>query len=150
MHHSKSSPQNLTCHSVTCLVLLLTSWLSGGCGGADRYGPFARVRGTVTYRGQPVSEGSVSFFNSERNIAASGVLSADGSYTLLFGGKQNIPVGKYVVTVVPPAADFEPGEAPPPPTNIENIPRKYQSRETTDLSVEVRDTGEEFDFELGG
>jgi len=131
------------------LVLLLGLMLSG-CQKEDRYGPRGRVTGKVTYEGQPVSEGAVSFFNAESSITTSGKLEADGSYTLMFAGSQDVPLGKYIVTVHPPSVSHEPGEAPPPQKEYPDIPFKYRERQTTDLTAEVEAKDQEFDFELGG
>ena len=128
-------------------VLVLASMLIG-CQKEDRYGPRGRVTGKVTYQGQPVSEGAISFFNSETSVTTSGTLEPDGSYTLLFAGSQDVPVGKYIVTVHPPSVSHEPGEAPPPQKEYPNIPFKYRGRQSTDLSAQVEAKDQEFNFDL--
>ncbi len=70
------------------------------CGGGDEnFGKRYAVSGTVTYNGQPLEKGSISFV-PEKGTSASGAINK-GSYALSTGGEQDgaLP-GKYRVTIV--------------------------------------------------
>ena len=130
------------------LCSILVSLVICGCGGVDPEGSTGKVTGKVTYQGAPVSEGTVSFFCRQTNVTAGGKLQSDGSFTLLFAGGPKVPIGEYVVTVHPPNLDIEPGQPPPPHKEYPNIPHKYRSRQSTDLSFQIKETSQQAKFEL--
>lgn len=67
------------------------------CSGAAGCGkPPATVSGTVTYRGKPVTAGSVLFYGPDKQIAR-GVIGSDGRYSV-----PNVPRGTCAVTVQTP------------------------------------------------
>ena len=117
-----------------------------GCGAA---GPkTAIVRGTVTYKGKPVPNGTVTFIPASGHHAT-GDIRPDGSYTLTSfrPGDGAIP-GTYKVIVV--AMQDMTGRLPedrnplPPPI----VPNKYTSIATTDISVEVKEGENQIDLPL--
>src|SRR5262245_2949554 len=57
--------------------LLFPTLLAGACGCADT----ATVTGKVSYRGRPVTYGSVIFLSADKT-ARSGVIGPDGTYTV--------------------------------------------------------------------
>ena len=128
-------------------VVFLAPVVICGCGYGPE-GPTGSVTGKVTYQGSPVSEGAVSFFCAESNTMAGGTLGPDGSYTLLFAGGPQVPVGTYKVTVNPPARSHEPGQAPPPLKEYPNIPAKYRDRATSDLEAQITEDTLVFNFDL--
>src|SRR4051794_29291174 len=85
-------------------VLALCS-LTLGCSGSAGRPPLARVSGTVTHNGKPVTSGSVVFTpagDSQSSAArvATGQIESDGSYTLTtFDTGDGAVLGQHVVTV---------------------------------------------------
>jgi hypothetical protein len=91
------------CGRLTAVVALCL-W-SLGCGGAAGRPPLARVSGTVTHNGKPVTSGSVVFTpvsDSQSSAAriATGQIESDGSYTLTtFDTGDGAVLGQHIVTV---------------------------------------------------
>ena len=125
------------------LVLLAT-----GCGKSGE--PVGTVSGKITYQGQPVTEGSVSFNNDRLGASGTGEIQPDGTYQLATQGA-GLPPGSYKVCIVPPmeeqstssqlAASLEPKEMP-------DIPQKYRSFQTSDLEATVQEGTNELDFDM--
>src|SRR5438105_12106805 len=117
-----------------------------GCGGG---GPrTAIVRGTVTYKGKPVPNGTVTFVPASGHHAT-GEIRPDGSYTLTsFRPGDGAVPGTYKVVVV--AMQDMTGRLPedrvplPPPI----VPNKYTSIATTDLIFEVKEGENTIDLPL--
>jgi hypothetical protein len=76
------------------LVILLFVLAISGCGKSGA--PTATVSGTVTYRGAPVTAGTVSFFGPDNRVATTSI-NPDGTYTAT-----NVPVGEVTVAVNTP------------------------------------------------
>ena len=116
-----------------------------GCDGNPRTGT---VRGTVTYRGKPVPNGTVSFI-PDAGPSATGELKPDGSYALTTyrGGDGAVP-GKYRVIVVAmqDMADRLPEDRNPLPPPI--VPLRYTSLATSDLRAEIAAGENTVNFEL--
>jgi hypothetical protein len=72
-----------------------------GCGNDDGLGRRFPVSGTVTYNGNPLQKGTISFISEDPNgVGATGAIE-DGSYTLSTGGNNDgARAGKYKVVVV--------------------------------------------------
>jgi hypothetical protein len=71
------------------------------CGADDGLGKRYPVSGTVTYNGNPLEKGEISFISEDlkNNVGASGKIT-NGSYTLSTGGNNDgAQVGKYKVTI---------------------------------------------------
>jgi hypothetical protein len=142
--------------------------LVAGCSddgfGRQRYS----VQGTVTYKGENLARGQITFVpEAQGGQAASGPIE-DGYYSLstLTPGDGALP-GKYKVTVVARDSDLEkvrfavqkkgmpPGAALPQPliakANKEAksmIPTRYNLPTTTDLTADVEPRSNTKDFEL--
>jgi len=119
-----------------CLVLL----------GCSRKNPTAPVSGTVTYKGQPVSFGKVTF-KDEQGRAGWGDIS-NGQYSL------KAPVGDCTVAIE--SRDLEP---PPDPKKSKqarpgmyigksHIPEKYESFKDSGLTYKVENKDNKVDFTL--
>jgi hypothetical protein len=121
------------------LALAVVAILSAGCA---RDFEFAQVRGTVTYEGKPLPEGTVLFVPSGSGIASAGTIQPDGTYRLLSRKVgDGAVVGHQKVAVVPP---YEP-QTPDYP----KFPLKYQDAETSGFEIEVRkDVENVFDIDL--
>lgn len=150
----------------------MVSWLSllslallAGCGGAsdDYKGPRGEVTGTVTYKGDPVPEGSIIMFQTKEGptYMAGGTIKADGTYFLMYNGKRELPAVTYMVQISPPPEntpsvlptdpDYDPvaatkaaaeaAKAEPP------FPRKYMSYGTLEETVEAGKNVKDFELE---
>jgi hypothetical protein len=144
-------------------LLALALGLLLGCGRGSQVP--AKVSGKVTYKGQPVPAGSITF-HSEDKGSYSGTLGEGGAYEI-----PDLPAGTLKVTVetesVNPnkknptyekgrggAIDNEYQKAMQRPgqndagKNYVKIPAKYAKPETTDLSVTLKAGKQTQDFEL--
>ena len=117
--------------------------LLGGCENAGT------VSGTVRYKGQPLSEGSVSFLSAKGQMAT-GTIDKSGRYVV-----SHMPVGPAKVTVQvvstegPPPMSF----GPPPKTAQGTatgikIPMRYSVATTSGLQHTVTKGKQEFDIDL--
>ncbi len=112
-----------------------------GCGPSGPYR--VTVTGQVSLDGKPVKGGSISFENTATGHAARGDI-GDGSYEIA------VPPGEYKIAVEPSLVEVPSRNPNSPPTTkyADNIPKKYHSIRTTDLSADVSDDKASFDFEL--
>jgi hypothetical protein len=117
-----------------------------GCGSNQM--KTAVVRGTVTYNGKPVPNGTV-LFVPDSGPTATGEIGSDGSYRLTTYRKGDGAVlGKHKVMVVAveDMTNRLPEQRNPLPPPI--VPMKYTSLATTDLRAEVKDQDNTIDFNL--
>lgn len=123
----------------------LLSCLLLGCGGGNDIGPSGEVEGTVTLDGEPLSEGSVAFYQASTGNTGGADLGPVGKFKF----DVPIPVGSYQVS-------FQPA-APPQPDDAEsdrlaneksNIPVGYQMGETSQITAEIKEGPNTFTFEL--
>lgn len=126
----------------TYAAALLLLALTAGCG-RPAGPPTYPVSGTVSYRGEPLSRGTVLFI-PEEGPAAGTAIAADGSFSLhAVAGKHR--VGITSVPEPPPGAT--PENYDPPPALI---PTRYSRPHTSDLTAEVqpgRDNRVTFDLQ---
>ena len=134
----------------TSVVALAFAILSLGAlpGGCSKGPPTGEVQGKVTFKGKPVTEGSVQFLNPKEGGSAGADLNADGTYVI----KNPVVVGEYLVIVSPliHIVDTDPGKSPPAPVEkpAPNIPPKYRMQGTTTLKAKVQ-TGKNIrDFDM--
>lgn len=120
-----------------------------GCDGGPEV---ARVGGTVTYKGKPVTGGSLTFLpqangNPMPGKPASAVVQEDGTYTLAtLTADDGAVVGKHQINYSPPVLPFPPGKDPPqgaspPPSGFEGLAPKT-------AEVEVQSGSNTIDIEL--
>jgi hypothetical protein len=134
-------------HQPRTLYLVALVWMAGlaGCQSGPARG---EVRGTVTFKGKPVTEGRISFVNPSGVDAGEAFLNPDGSYEIQGG----LIVGEYVVTVAPLThmVDTMPGKTPPSPEEkpAPNIPRKYRIQHTSPFKKTVEKGQNTFDFDM--
>ncbi|QDU73837.1 hypothetical protein Pan97_08370 [Bremerella volcania] len=102
------------------------------------------VDGKVTIGKKPMNGGFVSFEDPTTGKAAQGVIEEDGSYTV------QLPEGSYQVMIEPIEIEVKSkdGMSPPEMKYAQNVPERYMSVDTTDLSAEVGDGSTTFDFQL--
>jgi len=125
-------------------LIVLLSACCLGCGSGDK-NPRYKIAGKVTYQGQPVEEGTITFESPTAGQVNSSPLSSGGAYSL------DLPTGEYKVSVAPPLVEGKgTGDSPPDmvPKKVNNIPKKYWVQESSKLSAEVAKDKRTFDFEL--
>lgn len=128
-------------------ALLLVS-LPLGCGpGGPQKGS---VSGKVTYKGQPVPKGTITFIaTSAEGRNATGELDPEGNYTLQTEAPgDGALLGDYNVTIYAhdePILDYIP-TTPVKPKIL--APVKYEKPETSGLKATVKSGSNRFDFDL--
>ena len=139
------------------LTVVLVCGLAAGCNRGVDLGPFGDVYGQVTFRGQPVPEGAITFTCPETGQSATEPLGPDGTYRMGLGDREGLPVGEYQVYVRPPvltmeeraAVHHQPAAAGRPAKTYPFLPLKYRSEETSGLTATVEEGNNVFDFDLG-
>ena len=99
---------------------------------------------TVTYKGSPLTAGSVTFYG-EGNQVASCSIEPDGEYTVT-----NVPVGPTKIAVSVPPAVREPKGYKIPQSGEKSvqIPRNYSDGEKSGLTYTVVEGSQEHPIEL--
>lgn len=129
------------------LMCLLGSLLLG-CGSAEPdYGPLGTLSGKVTFKGAPLTEGSI-ILTREGGGSGAAPMQADGTFLVTdrIGG---IPVGTYKVGFE--AAQEDAAETPnsPPQKKARLIlPAKYYDPAESGLSVEIKEGPNTLEFEV--
>lgn len=161
-----SETQSMASRWTSCIVIGLSA-LTLGCGGKPtKREPVFAIKGTVTYKGQPVVAADVIFVCAEKKRSAFGRTDEKGFYKLTtFVPNDGAVAGKHVVTVVKieasaPAekepdlhdAGYDPGKVAAPPKSAakkNQIPAKYSDINSSDLFVTVTpDTNPDVPLEL--
>ena len=121
--------------------VLLCCALGGWPGCSSGEGTHA-VDGTVTFAGQPVSEGTITFENTATGDTAQATLGPDGKYLL------RVAPGSYKVMVEPPmVAETGVSDAGVTYKKVNNNPAKVRSSQSTTLTAKV-ESAATLDFEL--
>ncbi len=134
---------------VIVTVALVLGTLAGCTESIDRPKTFP-VSGKVTYKGQPVTRGTITF-QSDQGHASVAEIQSDGTYRLsTFGEADGAVAGHYRVYVISNTADpnLMPGSSPgwKPPKDL--VPTKYAKTETSGLETTVSEDKKEYDFHL--
>jgi hypothetical protein len=128
-------------------LLIATAW---GCGSAPEHPETFPVQGKVTYKGQPVPKGTVTF-QSDGGQTATGEIQPDGTYRLgTFAAGDGAVAGHHKVMIIANDADptLMPGSSPgyKPPKDL--VPAKYSKLETSGLEAVVEKDKANVDFDL--
>jgi hypothetical protein len=107
------------------------------------------VFGKVTFKGQPVKEGTVTFLNTKDGGGAEAEINSDGTYVVPRG----VVAGEYDRVEIKPLMemkDTDPGKTPPSKVekSAPNIPAKYRMQGTTPLKATVKAGKNEINFEM--
>lgn len=148
-------------HSLAALVLATSLFCCSGCGGGVDGPPMASASGVVTLDGNPVEGATVSFTPKGKGTVSLAMTGADGRFKMMTAaGKDGAAVGEHGVTVTltvmpdlqaqgsaddlatPQAFETSGGtKAPEEQKPLHLVPQKYNSSQTSGLSVTVPDGG---------
>ena len=145
-----------TALSLGCLLAL------AGCGTDDGVGKRFKVTGKVTYKGSPLSKGTINFIPDDQGKGrpAAGVISADGTYTLgTQAGEDGALAGKYKISIASNDVDASATGIPAKGGSQDQvtvgkargkslIPVKYTGTDSSGLSAEVGSGKTSFNFDL--
>lgn len=141
----------LQVQSITAGLLVI---LFAGCGSASReIDPIFPVTGTVTLSGAPLGDIRIVFENKELAISTMVDVDSEGKYTVLTADGKGLPVGSYVVYLMPPHVEVPLGPIPPDlmkKINDVSFPSKYRDSKTSGLtaSIVAADQPQVIDFDL--
>lgn len=134
-------------------ALTLAASLAGsacGCGAKDDHPATVPVQGKVTYKGAPVTLGTITF-QSDAGQPATGTIQPDGSYRLstFAEGDGAIP-GHHRIMIVANDADPTkiPGSSPGYKTPKDLVPKKYGHVDSSTLETTVSKDKTSYDFDL--
>jgi hypothetical protein len=99
-----------------------------GCSGGGNPNAPARVSGSISYKGQPIKAGTMSFVTTG-GIAHNALISADGTYTAT-----DIPVGEMVVVIE--TESINPKKTTPASQNTKEAKMRMQMMQPGPASVE--------------
>ena len=144
----KSNPVLWT---LVCGTVLLVFVGCSGSGGEDRQAT-AKVHGKVTFNGEPLPTGRIHFVPTGGGPTASGEIGEDGTYRLsTYGNGDGAVVGSHKVMI---SAERDMSNVLPedPEASQEPslIPVKYNSEQSSGLTADVTEGGNEIDFDLTG
>jgi hypothetical protein len=147
------------------LVLPVVIFFSFGCGK-----PRGDISGKVTYQGQPVPDGTITFFDADNKQVGSSSLSEAGEYSLI-----KVPAGPVKITVTtalgpsnrrksedtpsagPKKVQVPEGAQPDAPKwrggaparrRVVTVPAKYNSPDQSGLTYTVQPGKQEHNFDL--
>ena len=145
----------------TILSLCLIALCSAGCGSGTPKGrlPVYKVTGLVTYKGKPLPDADITFFNAEANRSAFGRTNSEGQYELTtYAPRDGALEGTHKVTVtkippVPPTPTPAPVDSPDyvpptanqstdPPRPKSEVPEKYGKADESGLTATVVKDGD--------
>ena len=130
------------------IAVILLAGLAGGCGEAST----GSVSGKVTFKGEPVVDGDVTFFQPSSGRTSQAALDSEGNYSLNLS-QGALPTGEFKVTVTPSVSYIE-VDGPNGKDLKEvikgekSIPKIYQGRKSTRLSATLTGGEDTFDFDL--
>jgi hypothetical protein len=118
-------------------ALAVAALAVAGCG--KKAADYGSVSGRVTFKGQPVSEGQVVFFEPEVRVYQTARIRPDGTYSVKMSDGPGLVTGSYQVAVMPPVVEG-PGSksaGPRSPGKYPDIPPRYRTPKTSQLSLTV-------------
>ena len=131
-------------------MLTLCSAASCGCGEKSDRPATLPVQGKVTYKGVPISKGTITF-QPDSGQPATGEFQSDGTYRLsTFTKDDGALPGHHQVMIIANDADptLMPGSSPGYKPPKELVPTKYSKLETSGLAADVAKDKPTFDFDL--
>lgn len=122
--------------------------LLAGCGGESLdYGPLGTLKGKVTFKGEPFTQGTVILSDGKSGTGAA-TLKSDGTFfvTDRIGG---IPVGTYNIAFQPETKEVSDNpNSPPREEAVFVLPKKYYSTDNSGLTVEIKPGENTVEFDV--
>lgn len=144
---------------VSMVVVAVLAAAMSGCGQKSDGPQLARVKGTVTYQGQPLQKATVVFLPDQQGVRlASGITDDNGHFELMTDVPgDGVVLGKHRVTISARAAENSltqeqqsalllAGESVPLGKPL--IPEKYFQFETSGLSAEIKAGANTANFDI--
>lgn len=130
---------NLDSRRKTLVIGLLMGVICGGCGGAKPWDKVYPAQGVVTHKGKPVKDAELAFFPIDPEVPEQvrpwAKTNENGEFRLsTYDRDDGAPAGSYKVTIVHHEIVISGGSMGTKPNDL---PAKYASKETTDLTVEI-------------
>jgi hypothetical protein len=127
--------QSAILNSQFAILLVLLGLAASGCGPGRERGT---LTGTVSFQGQPVTDGIVLFSGDVSYMYS---IQPDGTFEAKTAEGKGVWAGTYRVAVAPALADPEMGvgKSPPRISIPSNIPRRYWKPETSGIEVEIKE-----------
>jgi len=125
------------------VIALLLCITVVGCGGASDAPALVKVSGIANFQGKPLPEATLTFYPAKGPTGVART-NANGEFQVRTNGSLGVVVDTHKVTV---AVSAEAAETPPMDGNemaVANksiLPKKYADKETTDLQIDVPDSG---------
>ncbi len=127
------------CTLPTLAALLLAPLWGCGAAGSGTHAPLIPAKGKVTYKGNPVVKGVVTFEPDDRGRPAGGKLQFDGTFVLgTYQETDGVIAGHHQVSITGTGSQ----------RGKELIPKKYTQRSTSKLTADVDEEHTEFTFDL--
>jgi hypothetical protein len=118
---------------LTGLVLLqIATFSMSGCGAGGK--PQATISGSVKFKGQPVTSGTVNLFQKATGAAGMAVLDSSGNFKL----PSPLETGTYNISVTPPVPKQLPPGTPAETPAPFLVPIKYQDASQSDINKEIK------------
>jgi hypothetical protein len=111
--------------------------------GCSKGPDLAQVTGAVTYKGQPLKEGTITFVPSDGRAATGKIVDGKITEVTSFEPGDGVPIGshKVVIQSIPSAEDmYAPAKSA--------IPEKYSSLTNSGLSAEIKPGENTVNFDL--
>ncbi len=135
--------------STIAFIALMTAIGLSGCGSSR---PIGTISGRVTYNGQPVEEGLVSFYDPDTGAGSQAELQSGGVFRIR-NAEGGLPPGEYRVTIMPPTVkqpDTEVTEGGYVVKEVPNITDKYRDVQASGFTDDVSTGDNEFEFAMEG
>lgn len=151
LHTSLIEDAPMTFAKISQLACVASIAVCLGCGGGGDQKKTAKVTGAVTYGGNPVTGGSLTFApkaeGSTPGKTGTGAIGEDGTYTVsTYGNGDGAVIGEHTITYSAPAGESAPagdggGHAATKPSKFEGLVPK-------ETKVTVLESGNTIDIEL--
>jgi len=125
-------PDFRSTHGIVLAGLVILGILVTGCGKGK---PLGTVRGTVHFRGVPVTKGIVMLYCAAVGYGNQREIDSDGSFAV-----DGLPYGPYQIAVGPPMVMEEYGGKSAPTLRVievDNIPKRYHNPSTSGFFCDV-------------
>jgi hypothetical protein len=129
-----------------CLATLAIAlaFATVGCGGGNE----ATVEGIVTFDGQPLNRGTVSFIPEAGGAGAMATIAPDGTFEARTGSTAGLQPGEYTITVQAREDSVMPAKGALPMPGELITPKKYGSASTSGLRATINAGDNELKLEL--